>query len=69
MKVSVIVPVYNSSEILEELNQRIINIMEKIKLINNFELLLINDLSNDNSWEKIKMLSKKILTRKRFKLK
>ena len=32
--------------------------MEKIKLINNFELLLINDLSNDNSWEKIKMLSK-----------
>ncbi len=59
MKVSVIVPVYNSSEILEELNQRIINIMEKIKLINNFELLLINDLSNDNSWEKIKMLSKK----------
>ena len=59
MKLSIIIPVYNSSEILDELNQKIIKVMEKIKLINNFELFLINDYSKDNSWEKIKKMSKK----------
>jgi len=59
IKVSIIVPVFNSSEILDELNQRVFKIMKNINLLNNFELIMINDFSNDKSWEKIKELSTK----------
>ena len=57
MKLSLIVPVYNSSNILGELTDRISSSMKKNKLINNFEILLINDFSQDNSWEVIKSLA------------
>ena len=59
MKVSVIVPVYNSSLMLGELCQRILNEMDKLKFRNDFELFMINDFSTDKSWEKIKELSRK----------
>jgi len=55
---SIIVPVYNSSKILDELIERILNTIKKIKLVN-YEILLINDYSMDESWNKIKFLSKK----------
>ena len=43
MKVSVIVPVYNSSMMLKELCKRIFNTMNKLNLKNDFELIMIND--------------------------
>ena len=49
MKLSIIIPVYNSSEILSEL----INQIEKNVKIDH-EIILVNDFSKDNSWEKIK---------------
>ena len=53
MKVSIIVPVYNSSSMLEELTQRVNKTMSSLNFENNYELLLINDASKDNSWETI----------------
>ena len=53
MKLSIIIPVYNSSEILSEL----INQIEKNVKIEH-EIILVNDFSKDKSWEKIKEISK-----------
>ena len=53
MKVSIIVPVYNSSSMLEELVQRVNKTMSKLDFKNDYELLLINDFSEDNSWKTI----------------
>ena len=58
MKVSVIVPVFNSSLMLKELCERIFKIMNKLDLANNFELIMINDSSYDDSWNKICELAK-----------
>ena len=58
MKLSIIVPVYNSAEILHELNDRIFKSVSEMKLVNNFELIMINDFSQDKSWDIIKNLSK-----------
>ena len=58
MKFSIIVPVYNSAEILHELNDRIFKSVSEMKLVNNFELIMINDFSQDKSWDIIKNLSK-----------
>lgn len=52
-KFSVIVPVYNSEQTLDELITRIENVMQAYLP---YELLLIDDFSNDNSWEKLKAL-------------
>ena len=59
MKLSIIIPVFNSSLILEDLNHRIKKILSELKIENNTEIFLINDCSNDNSWEIIKSLQKK----------
>ena len=56
MKVSIVVPVFNSALMLKELAQRINKTMETIDLENNFELILVNDFSSDNSWSVIKEL-------------
>ena len=57
MKLSIIIPVYNSSKILEklifEINSNLFDRFEK-----SYEIILINDFSKDNSWEKIKKISK-----------
>ncbi len=58
MKVSVIVPVYNSSLMLRELCERIFKIMKKLGLTDDFELIMINDSSHDDSWNKICELAK-----------
>jgi len=58
MRVSIIVPVYNSSPMLEELAQRIELTMTSLNLENNYELLLINDASEDDSWKTITLLIK-----------
>ena len=59
MKLSIIVPVYNSAEILRELNDRIFKSVDEMKLTNSFEFIMINDFSEDKSWEVIKSLAKK----------
>ena len=52
--VSVVVPVYRSEAILPELALRLGNVLRKITA--NYELLLVNDGSPDNSWEVIGQL-------------
>ena len=57
MKLSIIIPVYNSAKILEKLiNEINLNISEKFE--NNYEIILVNDFSKDNSWKIIKKISK-----------
>ena len=56
MKVSIIVPVYNSSSMLEELVQRVNKTMNNLEFQNDYELLLINASSKDNSWKTIARL-------------
>lgn len=56
--ISVIVPVYNSEKTLERLCYQIINTMKELK--NDYEIILVNDKSNDNSYNIIKKLSKDI---------
>tara|TARA_Y100000590_G_scaffold266901_1_gene299739 strand:- start:21318 stop:22265 length:948 start_codon:yes stop_codon:yes gene_type:complete len=56
-EISIVIPVYNSSQNLENLVNEIYNIFK-----NNFksyELILVDDKSLDNSWEIIKNLCKK----------
>ena len=56
IKLSIIIPVYNSSKILKKLiNEINSNLYSKLK--NDYEIILVNDFSNDNSWEIIKKIS------------
>ena len=55
MELSIVIPVYNSGNILPKLAKQIeFNLKDKI---NSFELFLVNDCSKDNSWSVIKELS------------
>ena len=58
MKLSIIIPVYNSSKIIEKLVNDIRYYLYK-KFSNKFEIIFVNDCSIDNSWSAIKKLSKK----------
>jgi glycosyltransferase involved in cell wall biosynthesis len=52
---SIIIPVYNSSEILPKLVERIQPVMESLNMA--FELILVNDGSSDSSWNTIRELA------------
>jgi polyisoprenyl-phosphate glycosyltransferase len=52
MELSIVIPVYNSFSILDELVNQIDQSLEL-----SFELILVNDCSSDNSWAKISQLS------------
>ena len=57
-KISVISPVYNASQILETfVNKILINIK---KINENYEIILIDDCSTDDSWKKLIILKSKI---------
>ncbi len=57
MKVSIIIPVFNSSKILEELLK---NIKDNVLLHSeSLEVILVNDYSQDDSWTQIKNLKQK----------
>ncbi len=58
MKLSIIIPVYNSSKILVKLAYEINSFLTN-ELKNQYEIIFINDSSSDNSWNVIKELSKK----------
>ena len=49
MKISVISPVYNAANVLDELVLRIENTISSFA--DDYEIILINDASLDNSWE------------------
>ncbi|MDO9546248.1 MAG: glycosyltransferase family 2 protein [Pelolinea sp.] len=49
--ISVVIPVYNSESILPELVERLVKCLEEISP--SFEVLLVNDGSEDNSWNSI----------------
>jgi len=53
--ISIIVPVYNSEDNLIELNNQIKQNLKDI----NYELILVNDQSKDNSWQVINKLTNK----------
>ena len=58
MILSIVVPVYNSENILDELIKQIKSeIKEKKNLFKNFEIILVNDNSLDNSWKRIKEIA------------
>lgn len=49
---SVIIPVYNSERIFPELHRRLTSVLNSLSL--DYELILVNDGSSDNSWDVIK---------------
>ena len=52
---SVIVPVFNSSHTIAQLCKRLVDVF--VQLDRNFEIILVDDSSNDNSWQVIKELA------------
>ncbi len=59
MEISIVIPVYNSSKILKSLLENIFR--EISKFSKHFEVILVNDFSNDNSWNEIQKLKKNII--------
>ena len=57
INLSIIIPVYNSCNILEKLINEIKKNLNPT-LEKNYELILVNDNSRDNSWDEIEKLSK-----------
>jgi undecaprenyl-phosphate 4-deoxy-4-formamido-L-arabinose transferase len=54
---SIVIPVYNESDNLEQLYQRLINVLDKNK--KPYEILFINDGSQDDSYNKLNELHKR----------
>ena len=57
MNISIVVPVYNSSSIIDDLTKDILSVIKKISDVNKIQLILVNDCSTDESWKKISKLS------------
>ena len=57
MDLSIVLPVYNEEESLDELTRRIERVCSAAKL--SFEIIFIDDGSTDSSWEVIAELGKK----------
>jgi glycosyltransferase involved in cell wall biosynthesis len=53
LEISIVIPVYNSSSIIEELHKQIAQSM-----IVSYEIIFVNDCSKDDSWKKIVEISK-----------
>jgi dolichol-phosphate mannosyltransferase len=53
---SILIPVYNDQEVLDELNQRLMQVLPS--LADQFEIVLVDDGSKDNSWVIIEELKK-----------
>ena len=52
-KISIVIPVYNSAKSIDSLSSQIHHQLNDIS----YEIIFINDNSNDDSWEKLKELS------------
>ena len=55
MDLSIVIPLYNESESIVELNSSIIHVLSNSKI--NYEIIYIDDGSKDNSWVKILEIS------------
>jgi polyisoprenyl-phosphate glycosyltransferase len=55
-KVSIVIPVFNSEKSLKILLERIVAVMENIRRA--FEVIFVDDCSQDNSWDVLKGLKK-----------
>lgn len=58
MKCSIVIPVYNSAKILPELLKQLNTEIERLGLMGDSELILVNDASPDNSWKVLQSLTK-----------
>ena len=58
MKLSIVIPVYNSEKILPTLVNKISSSLDKLFKKDLYEIILINDCSEDNSWKILKELAK-----------
>lgn len=56
-KLSVVIPCYNSEKNIRSVIEKDIEIFEKFK-IENYEFILVNDCSPDNTWEVLQSLAK-----------
>lgn len=54
--ISILIPVYNNEDVLDELNRRLSQVLPN--LCSRFEIILVNDGSQDASWAKIQDLKK-----------
>lgn len=54
--ISILIPVFNDQEVLDELNSRLVSILSTIS--DSFEIVLVDDGSTDDSWGKIEELKK-----------
>ena len=59
MKLSIVIPVYNSSSIIENLSSDILAVSKDLSKISDIELILVNDCSTDDTWLKISKISEK----------
>ena len=57
MDLSLVIPLYNESESLDELNKSIISVLHKTNI--KYELIYVDDGSIDNSWETLNKISQK----------
>lgn len=57
LSLSIIIPVFNSEKILSLLAERLGEVLPQ--LTSQFEVILVNDSSRDNSWQEIERLSEK----------
>ena len=55
-KLSILIPVFNNQDVLEELHKRLVQVLPQ--LCNEYEIVLVDDGSKDNSWAKIEALKK-----------
>ncbi len=54
--ISVLIPVFNNQEILDELHRRLLHVLPQ--LCKEYEIVLVDDGSQDNSWARIEALKK-----------
>ena len=50
MRVNIVIPVYNTESIIEDLVKNIIDETSNLKGIQSYKIILVNDCSNDASW-------------------
>jgi glycosyltransferase involved in cell wall biosynthesis len=55
-RLSILIPVFNDEEVLDELNHRLMHVLPT--LADQFEIVLVDDGSSDSSWAKIEQLKK-----------
>jgi dolichol-phosphate mannosyltransferase len=55
--ISIILPIFNEAETIDVLYDRLCGVIDSLSATNNFEIIMINDGSVDDSWKKISQLA------------